>query len=437
MLQRDYDQLNRQRYGKKKAGDSEESGTPYHVSTQRNGNQVTTTTAVKAGSDHVYLNVIVEHSPLIRTVFQQIPGPPPPPIIYLAGSAPEIASYNTTKTTPILNKASDYKCAVIRFTIPLDQVPLLIMPIVPNQGNNTLTPFFVGISYEGVNYFFQLRYISTVNINIDGPEQNQPFQVITPFYYVYEYKVLIDMINFGLARAFAASPIPGLIGSTAVAPYIFLDPVTSLLSLITQPYFTILQDPPLTEIPIIYVNTLLQTYIDSFPFIFQQNDNPYGHDYEFSLLNVTPNQIYYPPNYALSAGSNPIQFYRWTEEFPTLQYWSSIRKILITTAGIPINAEAVPAFGNGDINVSFPIIADYVPEIEGRTGESRTIAYYLPSAQYRYVDLLYDGALQKIDLKFFWQDRLGNLYPIQISAYQQIEVKMVFVRKDINTEKSA
>lgn len=427
MYQRDYDRLNeqhREQLAVEKAQDQIGRQKPFFSRTERDGYQITTTTAIKAPNDHIYLNVVVIHSALVPLSFSPPSGPP---INFLANNGTEIAVYDTTKTTPILDKSSDYYCAVIRFTIPLDEVPLQIMPIIPNQGNPNLTPFFVGFTYAGISYYNQLIYVPP-NVMVP-PVQNQPFQVITPYYYVYDYRTLITMINVGLAAAFAASPLPGLIGGTALAPYIFLDPATSLFSLIVQPYFTAVTSP-LTSLPTIYVNSLLQTYIGSFSYNFLGYNHPFGNDFEFILTNPIQEQPYYPPNFGISPGTNAILFYKYTQEYPTLQYWSSIRKIVITSAGIPINSEAVPSFNNGDTNVSFPIISDYVPAIEGRTGESRTIAYYLPSAQYRYVDLLSDTPLQKVDLKFFWQDRLGHLYPINISPYQQIEVKIVFVRKD-------
>jgi hypothetical protein len=104
---------------------------------------------------------------------------------------------------------------------------------------------------------------------------------------------------------------------------------------------------------------------------------------------------------------------------------------VITSSDIPIASESVPASDNTDTNVSYPIISDYVPAVDVGGQDARSIAYYTPTAQYRLSDMLSDNPLQKVDLRFFWQDRLGNFYPLEISAYQQIEVKIAFIKKDM------
>lgn len=376
----------------------------------------------KAG-DHIYLNVTVNHSPLVPKTL----GAPYNTTI-LVSADEEQAEYNITKNIPILNKCSDYYASILRFSIPLDVVPLQIMSIVPNQANPNLTPYFVGISYGGTDYASQLIYIPPNNLT--PPVQNLPTQIITPYYFTYNYGVLIRMINTALTAAFVASPIPAAIGGSALAPYIYLDPVTNLFTLVVQPYFTTLT-APLASVPIIYVNALLAPFIDSFQFKFIGFDSPTGHDYEF-ILNDYLLKPYYPPTYGLAPGVNPIIFYASTQEYSTLEYWTSIRKILVTSSSIPILNESVPTTNNtSDINALFPIISDFTLNIDQSAGTSRTIAYYLPTAEYRLVDMISDNPLQKIDLKFYWQDLQANLYPIYLSANQQIEVKLGFFRKSL------
>lgn len=401
------------------------------------------------GGDNIYLNVVINHSQL-QTFYPA----PPPALPLLIGARPIIAEYNVTKTIPIIPKCSDYYCSVVRFSIPLDSIPLFIMPIIPNQiptgsppvTDPNLTPFIIGIRYNAVNYPVNLDYISRANPAIfPPPQQDQVTQVITPYYYVFSYAVLVDMLNAALLQALTASGIlaalpapPTLPLINPNVPFFYLDPVTNLMSLVYPPYFAYLTSP-LTDVPTIFVNSLLKAYIDSFDYSFIGFDQPQGRDFQLLLSAPTPNEIYYPANFVLPPNATvapiqaPIIFYRLMEEYSVLEYWSNLRKLLISTNTIPIAAESIPAANqtSTQVNVSYPILSDFVPNIEQSAGTSRTIAFYLPSAQYRLVDLIGDNSLQKVDLKVFWQDITGNLFPLFISANQQIEIKLGFFKKDL------
>lgn len=137
---------------------------------------------------------------------------------------PTPAVFNATKTIPILDKANDYFCSVIRFDIPLDQIPIFIMPVNMNQAiprDPTQTPFIIGIQY-GVNtnpstYFSQNVFYFPQN-SYTAPSQNDPnkVQIITPYYYVNNYQVLIDMINISLKLAINASGVGVLLDGLGI-----------------------------------------------------------------------------------------------------------------------------------------------------------------------------------------------------------------------------
>ena len=76
------------------------------------------------------------------------------------------------------------------------------------------------------------------------------------------------------------------------------------------------------------------------------------------------------------------------------------------------------------------ILTDFVPIINN-AGDSKQIAYYLPSAQYRLADMVQTIPIQAFDLQFYWQDTTDNIYPIEITIYQQINIKLGFLRKDL------
>lgn len=367
-------------------------------------------------NDNIYLNVVFSHSPPIYS------GTNPTIII---NEEPEIADYNVTKTLPLLDKASDYFASVIRFDIPLSEIPIMVMPIIPNQADNDKTPFIIGILENNVHYQYNIEYISDNTLN--GPLQNQSTQVITPYYYCYTYQVLLNMLNATLGKLYIDSGL-SVAWTKTQSPFFYLNPVTQLISLVVYQGFTTII-APIADVPSIYINEPLVNYLNSFELSFQGYNKQYGEDYVFILTGNVPKQAYYLP------GTDPYTttptYYEFIEQYNTLQYWSSLRKLVITTNTIPINNEFVPSgILNSGISTGQPILTDFVPNIEF-SGQSRAIAYYNPTSQYRLVDLISDIPLQKIDLRINWQDILGNLYPLYISLFQQASLKIAFIRKDL------
>lgn len=352
--------------------------------------------------DNVYLNIVINNTSN-------------------QGNAPTIARYESTKTEPILEKSSDYYCAVLRFTLPLESVPLFIMPVIPNSGLTNTTPLIIGVNDGIADISTNLIYVP--DNNLPQPNQNDPNKQITSdYYYVYSYKVLIDMINTALNTVIAASTIV-----VTENPYFYYDPVTQLISLYVENVFT-----TGAASPVIYMNEQLQHYLDAFRFRFQGYNQPNGKDYIMNLSNPANNTGYV---YPAGTPTNPPTYFIFTQEYSVIQYWNSLRKIFFTSNSIPITKEFEPGFSlinynQNNVASSQPIITDFVPPLE-TAGQSRAIAYFVPSSQYRLIDMQNDGPLYKIDIAVYWQDKDGNQYPLTIGVFHQIEIKLGFFRKEL------
>jgi len=326
------------------------------------------------------------------------------------------AEYAVTKTLPILSKCDDYYCSIVRFSIPLDFIPLFIMPIIPNQPNPNLTPFVIGIQTGSVNYSQNVIYVS--EDGVPPPIQNQPTQVITLYYYVYDYQNLITAINTALAAAFVAS------GLTGDCPYFYLNTTTEEISLVVDIATFAPTATPTTPNPIptatIFMNKDLQIFLTSFPVNFV---GPISTGlYFFNLIRFGLDTTI-PP---FSGTATQKQF---TQEYSVLELWGSISKILITTNSIPIISEYTPT-NNSGISSTLPILSDFVPQFE-LAGQSRSIAYYTPTSQYRLSDMKSSEQLNTIDLKIYWQDKDLNIYPLPINQYQEASIKIGFFKKSL------
>lgn len=436
----------------------------YKLAKQEAQNMLSTKiVSVEKTTDNVYVNIVMDHrepgyvkgySGGAPTVNQTT--------AYLLGEAPEEGRYDVTKNQAILDNCSDYYCSVVRFSIPLDQVPLMICPIVPNQTaifgagneNNDLTPLIIGIDYgsgggSGTKFPMNLIYLPQNPIFTlpQGFVQNQTLQIINPYYFIYSYREFINMINIALETAYINAGLETLFPGY-IPPYFYLDMNTNLISLVV-PTFFINVTAPATVTPSIFMNAALASYLDAFNTSTMTYDSSQGNDIYFQLNGtypITPEYYYYPAGIATPAAAalpgppTLPYYYKFTQEYSVLEYWTSLRSILITTNTIPIRNEYLPGTNNSPnlinvntngSNVSYPVLTDFIPQIEGFAGTSRSIAYYLPTAQYRIADMVTETPLYKFDLQIYWVDRDGNLYPINLSLYQQANIKLAFFKKDL------
>lgn len=344
--------------------------------------------------DNVYVNVTINSDFSSKTRLQ----------------TQQYAEYDTTNTQPILQKCNDYYCSVLRFDFPLNVVPLWICPIVPLPNTNVnLTEFKIGINSLGVNYTQQLIF-TPVSDQFQAPLVNNDPQ--NPYYWVYSYQTFIDMFNNALQTVFNATGLPGS------APYLIFDPVTSLISFILPRLFVEITPNK----PIIYINEATLQYLDAFQVFWYGFNQPDGRDYDLLFNNL--NSPYTYNNIPV----NPPNQFIFTQDYSTVPGWSPLRKILITTNTIPIAYEWTLAGEN--LDTQFPILTDFVPQIE-KAGQTRTIAYYIPLSQYRLVDLISTGPLQKIDIKVYWESTQGIIFPLIIPEFQQINIKLGFFKKSL------
>lgn len=375
--------------------------------------------------DNIYVNVSFNNT--VNTI--TITNPDSSTFTTIDGTDDD-AYYNSTKTQPILYKASDYYLSVIRFDIPLNEVPLFIMPIVPNQSDPNLTPLIVGISTTTVSihgpitsyYPTQVEYAPDYYGN--PPVQNIPNQqVITPYYYVYSYNNLIQAINLALSNSYSNAGSPG---GDGFAPFFQYGPGAGYISLIVGTNFA-------NGDYNVFCNQPANNYLDGIRSFFNGFNSAWGADFTF---NTTPypaniNSLVVPVN-----GYTPgvLNGYIFTSEYSVINNWTSLKKIVLTSTNLPILKEFVPSFNqNGtqnDLPAGLPILTDFIPNIDA-AGDTRSIVYYNPTSQYRLIDLYSDGEIKTIDIRIQWQDRFGNLYPVEITNFQQANVKLAFVSKQL------
>lgn len=398
------------------------------------------------------------------------------------------------RTQNILDNASDYYMSVVRFSIDGSLIPIFVCPVIPNPDepdpahpiDMNYTPFIVTLQTATASYSQHVRYVPESNVTpLPNPPTVQYGQDFSnSYYYVYTYTRFIAMVNQAIQVAFNNLVIaePAFVGS--FAPSFTFDSVTRLITLhvtavdgINTPFITPfvplgnqgtfpcgnsipnynqnafvgysgigcatvntlnlagnepVQPPPANKI-YFYMNEQLFSYFDALE-TFTYYDDPI----KTQLFICRPfiNNLYVgtnPPN-PLDPQNNT---YFYTQQYNISSTWNSLQSIVFLTQSIPVQPEYIPNSaivtntGSFQTTAKFrPIITDFVPTLE-EAGSTRSRFVYYPSGQFRLIDLQSQLPLRKIDISIYWQDQLGNLFPVFISYNESDTIKLMFIRKSL------
>jgi hypothetical protein len=328
--------------------------------------------------------------------------------------------YSETKTQPILKNPNDFYMTIVNFSIPLNELPIIIPPIQANQPDPNRTTLVIGIR-NGVNDYpenVQFRPQFSTQIN-SIPVQNKPTPVITPYYYIYSYAWMTGLINTALQTAFNAS---GLAGS---APYFTYDGQTELLSLIVSSTFIKTATNP--NPPQIFFNRLFYQYLDGFTTYIE---TPYATNGFEAYFLLEDNYIKDINGYALygTAPTVPPSFYKITQTSNAIAYWSCIKRIIFESNLVPVREEYT--HNNTGYVATRSILADFIPVIN-KASDSRSIAYYTANGQYKLTDIITNADISSFSLSIYWEDVFGNINIIETGPTQNASVKLGFIRKTL------
>lgn len=347
--------------------------------------------------DNIYLNVVIQPNAA-------------------NGVNNTIAKYDETLTNPILSCPQDYSMSVIRFSLPIDQIPLFSFPMDVDNINPNVSYCEIGIRIGIVNYMYPLVYIPRNSLSQPvSTEFNPPYftneQSISPYFDMFSINHMITMINTALAAAYTIS---GLVGSP---PYYLWDPASELITLFIPNSMMVSGNQ-------VVINKYMKDYLSAFEYY--QDNNTINAPLFYHVNN--------PKNLVVGG------FHPHIQEYVAIALWMDLRKVILVSRTLPICSEILPdqittqttqlPIFSG-ISSTLPVVSDFVLSYD-QFNQISSVIVYNPSSQYRYVDLVGTTPINKIDLQFLWMDRFGNKRPIYISPTNEISVKIAFIRKDFN-----
>lgn len=373
------------------------------------------------------------------------------------------ALYEETRTQPIIDDPSKYYLSVVRFSIDGSTIPLFVCPVIPNPGDLTdvnFTPFVVTLSYNGINYSTNVRYIPSSNAPIPLPPTATNQDIVSTYYYVYYYTTFIQMVNNAINTSFNALVLanPGL---TIKAPYFQYNTDSEKISLVvpnidnplipgTNVYLTqynVNGIPAITPQPngtvYMYMNNQLFSFFDGIE-VFSYNGLS-----NLFIIRDLKNNYYYPPQIGTNTSINQTaisftndninyttrpEWFIFTQQYNMIFEWNSLSTIVFLTNSLPVNKEFIPSTTINSISTgtnSFrPVLTDFIPDLN-KSGDSRSRFNYYPQGPYRLIELNSHEPLRKIDLRIYWEDHLQNLYPLFITYGECDTIKLMFMKKTL------
>lgn len=315
--------------------------------------------------------------------------------------ASNIASYDICQNNPIINNPSDYYLAVTDYSIPLESIPTTVVRVVPNQPDpnkmtatlSILVPSLIPGDPD-IEYTNNVTYIPSTTLA--PPVQDQPFQVITNYYFVYSYMFLLNAFNQTLADLLVTAAItlpPGII-----PPYFTLEyEAFQKIVLIVPDYFV-------QNGYKIAMNIQTLNYFGGFDQFF--NINSLNARYIFSYINtnnICNQDGIYDPN---------GDYWIYKQQYYAIPQWSSLSKILIYTSAIPIRNQQSSSSNKlaPDLLSTLPLLYVDIPNYD-TASQAKTYAYFEPGPQYQLVDLISETPLRKIHINISWMDHNGEVFP--------------------------
>lgn len=356
-------------------------------------------------------------------------------------SLPVPVQFTQTRNLPFLQKPEDYYLSVIRFQIDAQILPVINPFIQFNQANKNLTIYSTTLSwtnpiapFQQVNQQTYVVWIpqdnsspipQSPNATEDGFQDNS-----TGYYYAYNYSYFIQLCNNCFTTCFNALNAQvvglGLVLPTTHAPVLTwnVDKNIAVLNADILGYGTTASNIN------IYFNLPMYQLFNSIPAYLDSNVSTIGKNYRidtnsFGASTVIPFPFYLPTY-------NVLQIF---QEQSSISLWSPISSIVFTSNTLPINSTNIcnpTVFLNGittNENGNNGNVQQIITDFQAVDNIFKNNILYIPSAQYRYIDLMGTTPLYTIDINVFWKNKVGTLIPFRLVAGASASIKILFERK--------
>jgi hypothetical protein len=338
---------------------------------------------------------------------------------------------------------------------------------LPNGNYYDITPYTMTMRYTpsgGATYTYSQPITFQPNdLTRPAPQWNPSNalalnlnDITSEYYWVYTYESLINQVNQALRNCFwglsgllyasvaGALPMTGSTVTNYAPPSISWDSGNDKAILTADNSAFGQSSGGAKNIIFLYFNQPLSTLFDAFPYQYP-NVLPDSLFYSYILFNtnqgagffIVQNYGVFPPS--TTNGYLGIQVY---QDHQTASLMNPIQSIVFTSTLLPVVMENVgqPSIINGTAPTQqvigssaniFPIVTDFIVPFSALNQYVPDVSY-VPSGEYRLVDLYGASPANQIDIQVYWKDQYGILHPFLLGSGCSGSLKVMFRRKDFN-----
>ncbi len=343
--------------------------------------------------------------------------------------------FNESRSSNYLPCSGDYYLSIIRFEIDTYALPTYIASIQPNQPDPNIMIYSVTLEYDFddekvTNQQFLIWNPTVKNATVPPPPSatSNGMQINSNYYYGYSYKHFIDLINDALTRAMTAIKFEAEGLADVDAPFMVWKPEQNIAHLYADEDTFNTNDGKVK----IYFNRSLYGLFTSFPANRNSFSSPDGKVYQIIVDDNKKVDITIDP--LINAGKQTVIV---KQEHSTIANWSAVSSIVFTSATLPVVANQLSepiVFNNGQriSSSSSDNFANIITDFATNEQNYKPNLIYVPSSEYRRIDLLGNQALTNLDVSVFWKDRYGRLNEFLLMSGASCSLKILFEKKNRN-----
>lgn len=325
-----------------------------------------------------------------------------------SGTTPAKAQFFDNRSIPLVKVPEDYHLSVVRFLIPTAYLPIFVWP---SSGNNLPNNTYFSVTIENIIAGTQsqqfLTYVPANNLT--SSDEN--------YLFLYSYQQFIDAVNVALAASFTA------VGGAATSPpYMTFDSAQGLFSVVALQVYA---DQAQYKI---YFNNALFGLFENFEAI-RLRGATLGRDNQILIKNNGDNRYSgYAPGYPLGVADDSFIM---TQEYVSTFLFNKIRSLLFVSNSVPVANESLNVKNSLTTTTSSEyrkILTDFTMNIESGLSNNTVRSYvqYVPSGEYRLIDLVGTQPLYTFDLQIFFQTADLQIFPLLIPVGESLSIKIMF-----------
>ena len=343
--------------------------------------------------------------------------------------------YTEDRNSPFLDgPPENYEMSIIRFSIDTDS-PVFIPQIVGDQPDRDKTVYVMSLeSLEGGVYVKYTQPIKWIPENQSVPLPPPPDQTTTKeanyasgYYDCSSYNYLMYLLTVTAKQLMAQLAVPTenpvfVWNGDDTMSIFFPDTFTETVSIVGG--VPVLSTPQFK----LYFNIPLFQLFNTLPAIFKGYNQTFG---------VTPEFNYYIPSkniIDLNKHVAGVDYFETKQESTTGALLSPFSCLVFTSNSLPIVASNVSSpqrFVNGRLIVqgSGNDQANIITDIRTSSNVYSPNVLYEPASEYRWISLMGNTKLYKLDVEVFYRLKTGDLYPVRLKNGSNFNMKIVFRKK--------